>query len=585
MNIFEADILRLLSNGKYSSQRLLAESSGYSLGVINKSLKNLFNEGYLDSGNNLTEKARKEIAEKSPKNAVILAAGFGMRMVPINTLSPKAFIEVHGEVLIERIIKQLHKVGIKEIYVVVGYMKEQFEYLIDEYGVKLIVNEEYKEKNNLHSLELASQYLSNTYIIPSDIWCTNNPFNRNELYSWYMVSDLLDDESTVRINRRMELVTSQNGGNKMIGIAYLTDKDSNTVRNRLKQYDKEKRYFNAFWEDAIVEGDRMLVQANVVRSFDVVEINTYEDLREIDEESNHLKSDAISIISDVLNVKYKEITEIEVLKKGMTNRSFLFSALGNKYIMRIPGEGTDNLVDRKGEAEVYDAIKDKGISDDIVYINPTNGFKISKYLDGSRVCNPRNEDDLKKCMARLRYFHYLGLKVDHSFDIFENIEFYESLWDGNNSIYRDYNRTKEKVFSLETIIDGMEKDWCLSHIDAVPDNFLFVNHDGKEEIRLIDWEYAGMQDPHVDIAMFCIYSLYDRKEIDRLIDIYFEGKCTREVRIKIYAYISVCGLLWSNWCEYKRNLGVEFGEYSLRQYRYAKDYYKVVMEELSNEGR
>lgn len=585
MNIFEADILRLLSNGKYSSQRLLAESSGYSLGVINKSLKNLFNEGYLDSGNNLTEKARKEIAEKSPKNAVILAAGFGMRMVPINTLSPKAFIEVHGEVLIERIIKQLHKVGIKEIYVVVGYMKEQFEYLIDEYGVKLIVNEEYKEKNNLHSLELASQYLSNTYIIPSDIWCTNNPFNRNELYSWYMVSDLLDDESTVRINRRMELVTSQNGGNKMIGIAYLTDKDSNTVRNRLKQYDKEKRYFNAFWEDAIVEGDRMLVQANVVRSFDVVEINTYEDLREIDEESNHLKSDAISIISDVLNVKYKEITEIEVLKKGMTNRSFLFSALGNKYIMRIPGEGTDNLVDRKGEAEVYDAIKDKGISDDIVYINPTNGFKISKYLDGSRVCNPRNEDDLKKCMARLRYFHYLGLKVDHSFDIFENIEFYESLWDGNNSIYRDYNRTKEKVFSLENIIDGMEKDWCLSHIDAVPDNFLFVNHDGKEEIRLIDWEYAGMQDPHVDIAMFCIYSLYDRKEIDRLIDIYFEGKCTREVRIKIYAYISVCGLLWSNWCEYKRNLGVEFGEYSLRQYRYAKDYYKVVMEELSNEGR
>ena len=585
MNIFEADILRLLSNGKYSSQRLLAESSGYSLGVINKSLKNLFNEGYLDSGNNLTEKARKEIAEKSPKNAVILAAGFGMRMVPINTLSPKAFIEVHGEVLIERIIKQLHKVGIKEIYVVVGYMKEQFEYLIDEYGVKLIVNEEYKEKNNLHSLELASQYLSNTYIIPSDIWCTNNPFNRNELYSWYMVSDLLDDESTVRINRRMELVTSQNGGNKMIGIAYLTDKDSNTVRNRLKQYDKEKRYFNAFWEDAIVEGDRMLVQANVVRSFDVAEINTYEDLREIDEESNHLKSDAISIISDVLNVKYKEITEIEVLKKGMTNRSFLFSALGNKYIMRIPGEGTDNLVDRKGEAEVYDAIKDKGISDDIVYINPTNGFKISKYLDGSRVCNPRNEDDLKKCMARLRYFHYLGLKVDHSFDIFENIEFYESLWDGNNSIYRDYNRTKDKVFSLENIIDGMEKDWCLSHIDAVPDNFLFVNHDGKEEIRLIDWEYAGMQDPHVDIAMFCIYSLYDRKEIDRLIDIYFEGKCTREVRIKIYAYISVCGLLWSNWCEYKRNLGVEFGEYSLRQYRYAKDYYKVVMEELSNEGR
>lgn len=51
-------------------------------------------------------------------------------------------------------------------------------------------------------------------------------------------------------------------------------------------------------------------------------------------------------------------------------------------------------------------------------------------------------------------------------------------------------------------------------------------------------------------------------------------------RIKIYCYIAACGLLWSNWCEYKRNLGVEFGEYSLRQYRYAKDYYRIVQDEL-----
>ena len=126
----------------------------------------------------------------------------------------------------------------------------------------------------------------------------------------------------------------------------------------------------------------------------------------------------------------------------------------------------------------------------------------------------------------------------------------------------------------------MWKKKILSHIDAVPDNFLFVKVNGKERIFLIDWEYAGMQDPHVDIAMFGIYSLYNRKQMDRLIDLYFEGKCRIETRIKIYCYVAVCGLLWSNWCEYKRNLGVEFGEYSLRQYRYAKEYYQIVQEEL-----
>ncbi len=103
---------------------------------------------------------------------------------------------------------------------------------------------------------------------------------------------------------------------------------------------------------------------------------------------------------------------------------------------------------------------------------------------------------------------------------------------------------------------------------------------GKEEVQLTDWEYAGMQDPHIDIAMFCIYSFYDRKQVDKLVDIYFDHCCSRAIRIKIYCYIAACGLLWSNWCEYKRRLGVEFGEYSLRQYRYAKEYYRIARKEM-----
>ena len=90
-----------------------------------------------------------------------------------------------------------------------------------------------------------------------------------------------------------------------------------------------------------------------------------------------------------------------------------------------------------------------------------------------------------------------------------------------------------------------------------------------------------MQDPHVDIAMFCIYALYDRDQVEQLIDIYFDNKCSNEVRTKIYCYIAACGLLWSNWCEYKLDLGVEFGEYSLCQYRYAKDYYKIASARIS----
>ncbi len=92
-----------------------------------------------------------------------------------------------------------------------------------------------------------------------------------------------------------------------------------------------------FWEEALYNKDRMIVAARVVHSADVVEINTYEQLREIDSDSNQLKTDAIQVIDKALNAKSDEVTDITVLKKGMTNRSFLFTCKGKKYIMRIPG--------------------------------------------------------------------------------------------------------------------------------------------------------------------------------------------------------------------------------------------------------
>ena len=575
MNKQESDIMNTLLQEPFINQRILSEASGHSLGVVNRSIKNLIKEGLLDEHIRPTSAAHKELKAKSPKNAVILAAGFGMRMVPINTHVPKALMEVNGEPLIERIIQQLNEVGIKDIHVVVGFMKDQFEYLIDEYGVNLVVNEDYADKNNLHSLALASIYLSNTYIIPCDIWCDRNPFHRHELYSWYMVSDLMDDESTVRVNRKMELVTAQ-GGNSMVGIAYLTSEQSKIIKDRLKRFDKSPKHNNDFWEETLIEGDRMIVQARVVHSSDVVEINTYEQLRELDEESNHLKSDAITIIASALGVNKNEIVDIEVLKKGMTNRSFLFCCRNKRYIMRIPGEGTDQLINRREEADVYKVIGDKSICDDIVYINPENGYKITAFLENSRVCDPENQEDLKACMKRLKAFHEMKLQVGHEFKIYKQIEFYEMLWDGKPSIYRDYVKTKARVLELKEYIDAHVEDRVLTHIDAVPDNFMFTENG---DIRLIDWEYAGMQDPHVDIAMFCIYALYDRKQVDNLINLYFDGNCPASTRLKIYCYIATCGLLWSNWCEYKRSLGVEFGEYSLRQYRYAKDFYKIFKEE------
>lgn len=585
----ELDILRTLylqNENNTITQREIAKLNGISLGAVNSAIKKLKELNLINSNNSLQRETIKFLEQSIPKNAIILAAGFGMRMVPINMVYPKAMLEVNGEVLIERIIRQLHNVGITEIHIVVGFMKDTFEYLIDEYGVDLIVNNDYAGKENLHSLNCAKKFIKNTYIISSDTWFKESPFNRCEPYSWYLVEECKTGTSKTKVNRNREIVLQQNANNgtvDLMEVAYINEK---TAKEFVKNIDSLIENDDLFWEDALFTKKKpfkMLTYAKFNNN-NAVGINTYEQLCALDSNSESVKSDAIDVLANIFNVERHDIRDIEVLKKGMTNRSFLFKCKDDKFIMRIPGEGTSELINRTNEFYNYEAIKDKGICDDIIYFDVTNGYKVTKFIENARCCDSTNEEDVKKCMLKLKQFHQLGLYVEHEFDIFQQINLYEQLWEGDKSIFRDYEKTKKNIFALKSFIDNCKKEKCLSHIDAIADNFLIFEGTNGEEIRIIDWEYAGMQDPHVDIAMFCIYNMYDKEQIDKTVDFYFESICSQKNRAKIYAYIAAAGLLWSNWCEYKRKYGVEFGEYSLRQYRYAKEYYRYTIELINSLG-
>lgn len=579
MNSIQKNLLLYLNSNNYESQRIISNKLNISLGLVNKEIRSLISSGYLNKNKELTKKSYLIIKKYKPKRAIILAAGICTRMVPLNSSVPKALLKINGEVIIEKQIQYLHDVGIKEIYVVVGYMKEKFEYLIDKYNVELIVNPLYNIKNNYYSLYLVRNKLSNSYIIPSDILMYDNPFSKNEIESWYMFSNNEDANSKYRVNKSRNICLSHNNGMRMIGISYITFNEAKNIERRLIDF-ANNDFSDCFWEKALECKNGFIVNGKVVNDEDYFEINSYEDLRNIDKNNLELEHEAIKVICQVLKVDIDDIKKIEALKKGMTNKSFCFEVNGKKYIMRIPGEGTDKLISRKNEFLVYSVIKNKNISDNVLYMNPQNGFKLTEYINNARVCNCNNKNDLSLCMKFLKKFHELNLKVDHSFDIFNNIEFYEKLRNGKESDYIDYLDTKESVFSLKKYIENNVEKKCLCHIDSVADNFLIFRNNGNDCVRLIDFEYAAMQDPDVDIAMFCIYSMLDREQIDDIINIYYENSCKINTRIKIYCYIAACGLLWSNWCEYKKMFGIEFGEYSLKQYRYAKDYYKIATKEM-----
>lgn len=577
MNITDFDILNTLENNSIQNQQQIAKLSGYSVGKVNQSIKKLKNKNYITNDYQLTAAAYQLAQTTKPKNAVILAAGYGLRMVPINREIPKGLLEVDQEPLIERLIKQLHSIGVTEISIIVGFMKEAYEYLIDKYDVELVVNIAYSAKNNLHSLNLVREQLGNTYIVPCDLWAEENPFSKNEWYSWYLLNDTYSEESYVRINRKKELVRTDKSGQQMLGFAYITAADAPLIQTRLADYDEKSHYNDSFWEETLInQNNKLIIAPKLNLKNKVVEINTYEDLRELDQNSRNLESNLLNLIAEIFECPVAEIKNISAIKKGMTNRSFFFTCYDQKYIMRIPGEGTDELINRQEEHAVYQAIQPLQISDEVIYFNEKNGYKITKFVDNARNCNPLDPTDVKNCLQTLKKLHQANLKVDHTFDLFEMIEFYENLWHGAPSCYRDYAETKQKVLSLQNYLNQQPIEYRLCHIDANHDNFLI----SENEINLIDWEYAAMQDPDLDLAMFAIYALYNRQQVDQLIDLYYENNCPLAVRIKIYCYISICGLLWSNWCEFKRHEGVEFGEYSLRQYRYAKDFYRFATQEM-----
>ena len=190
MNTNEFIVLRTINKDSIliSNQRVLADKLNWSLGLVNKIVTNLRIDDYIDINLKLTQKAISFLESSKPKNAIILAAGYGLRMVPINQNKPKALLTVDGKPLIERQIEQLQEVGIKDITIVVGFIKEAFDYLTDKYNVKLVYNKDYAIKNNLHSIACVVNKISDTYIVPCDLYCAKNPLiNMKDLVgTWLM---------------------------------------------------------------------------------------------------------------------------------------------------------------------------------------------------------------------------------------------------------------------------------------------------------------------------------------------------------------------------------------------------------------
>lgn len=276
------------------------------------------------------------------KNAIIMAAGLSTRFVPLSLEIPKALLVVKGEVLIERQIRQLREAGIEEIIVVVGYLKEKFKYLEETYGVILVENPVYKERNNHSTLYVASKYLGDTFICSGDNYFTENVFAEETKHSYYasvfekgqtnewcMLTDEIGKINQVTI-----------GGNDMWvmkGHAYWTKEFSEFMIPYIEHAYHTDEKKNQFWEDIFIEHiEEVEMYIQKYESGIIEEFDSIEELREFDERYNNTSGSKImQWICAELECKEQEVKSIKPRKKNGEVTGFSFVHKETEYTYEL----------------------------------------------------------------------------------------------------------------------------------------------------------------------------------------------------------------------------------------------------------
>ena len=268
-------------------------------------------------------------------NAIIMAAGTSSRFAPLSYEQPKALIEVKGEILIERQIRQLKEAGINEIIIVTGYKAEQFVYLEKKFGVKLIYNPYYLTRNNNSTIYVVKDYLSNSYICSSDNYFIENPFE-NEIDESFYSSIYVDGETNEWcINEQNGWIKDVKIGGEnswiMLGHVFWSREFSKKFIDILEREFDDENTEDKLWETIFIEHiDELPMKIKKYASNFIFEFDSLDELRMFDESYiDDTRSLILKKISKELDIKEKDISNIKSFKNE-NNEVAGFTFLSNK---------------------------------------------------------------------------------------------------------------------------------------------------------------------------------------------------------------------------------------------------------------
>ncbi|MBR6089448.1 MAG: NTP transferase domain-containing protein [Anaerolineaceae bacterium] len=264
-------------------------------------------------------------------NAIIMAAGYSSRFAPISFEKPKGLIEVKGEILIERQIRQLREAGISRIILVTGYMKEKFEYLREKLNVILVENTEYQTRNNNSSIWAARDFLRNSYVCSSDNYFVINPFESrvDDAYYAAVYANGKTDEWCMTEDAEGYINSVTIGGENawyMLGHTFWTASFSEKFLDILsREYDLPETK-DKLWEKIFLSHlDELKMRIRHYSDQDILEFDTLDELRAFDETyKDDTRSAILKSIAGTLKIHEKEIKNIQPCKSEHGTAGFRF---------------------------------------------------------------------------------------------------------------------------------------------------------------------------------------------------------------------------------------------------------------------